>query len=113
VTVDPSAAIEAANLVEEYRKCEGRYARGLKVLAQCGKNLSRGAVVELEFAAGQGRLILSQLLTAGRLSRGYGESGLYGIRYDPAAAQMVLNMISQTDRLVSLTKPGARSQESE
>jgi hypothetical protein len=36
----------------------------------------------------------SQLLTAGRLAPGFGQPGLYGIRYDPAAAQFVLNMLA-------------------
>jgi hypothetical protein len=45
------------------------------------------------------------LLTAGRLAHGYGQTGLYGIRYDPAAVQFVLNMLqaalnSQAEGLV-------------
>lgn len=39
-------------------------------------------------------MILSQLLTAGRLAPGFGQPGLYGLRYDPAAAQLVVNMLA-------------------
>jgi hypothetical protein len=37
--------------------------------------------------------LVSQLLTAGRLANGFGEMGLYGIRYDEVANQFVLNMM--------------------
>jgi hypothetical protein len=47
----------------------------------------RPVVVEVEKNGGEGRVILSQLLTAGRMARGYGGY------YDPVAAQLVLNLI--------------------
>jgi hypothetical protein len=47
----------------------------------------------ISFGEGKGKLIVSQLLTAGRLARGFGEDGLYGIRFDPVANQFVLNMM--------------------
>jgi beta-galactosidase len=64
-------------------------------LASCGKNLTRILVVELVFGPSKGKVILSQVLTAGRLARGYQEPGLYGIRHDPAAEQFTLNMIAK------------------
>ena len=93
VTIKPSAPIQITDLAAGYRKCQNSSAQSLRPLAYCGKNLSRIAVIQLEFGPGQGTLILSQLLTAGRLARGYGQAGLYGIRYDPAAVQYVLNML--------------------
>jgi hypothetical protein len=46
----------------------------------------------IEIAFEHGRLILSQLLTAGRLAVGYGTEGHYGLRPDVAAQQFVLNL---------------------
>ena len=47
----------------------------------------------IKTGSGRGNIIVSQLLTAGRLSKGFGEEDLYGIRYDPVAAQFVMNMM--------------------
>jgi hypothetical protein len=47
----------------------------------------------IKFGNEKGNLIVSQLLTAGRLATDFGENGLYGIRYDPVAGQFVLNMM--------------------
>jgi len=52
-------------------------------------------VVQIDFEAGQGRLILSQLLTAGRLAPGFGTTGTYGKRFDPVAEQFVLNLLAR------------------
>jgi hypothetical protein len=49
----------------------------------------------LTFGPGKGNVILSQVLTAGRLVRASAQAGFYGLRYDPAAAQFVLNMIAK------------------
>lgn len=56
--------------------------------------LTQTPVAVISFGQGKGKLIVSQLLTAGRLAKGFGEEGLYGIRYDEVAVQYVLNMIS-------------------
>jgi hypothetical protein len=107
VTLKSSAPIEITDLAAGYRKCQDSQAKSLIPLACCGKNLSRIAAAQLEFGPGQGTLILSQLLTAGRLAHGFGQTGLYGIRYDPAAVQFVLNLLqaglnSQAEGLVSV-----------
>jgi hypothetical protein len=60
----------------------------------------------VRFADRRGSVILSQLLTAGRLAPGFGQPGLYGIRYDPAAAQFILNMLA-----AALTDQARTSQE--
>jgi hypothetical protein len=71
-----------------------RLALTVETLATCGRNLTRTPVLRARFAERPGSVILSQLLTAGRLAPGFGQPGLYGIRYDPAAAQFVLNMLA-------------------
>ncbi|RNL56636.1 glycoside hydrolase family 2 protein [Pedobacter jejuensis] len=63
-------------------------------LANSAKNLTQTPVALIGFGKGKGKLIVSQLLTSGRLAKGYGEDGFYGIRYDEAAVQYVLNMMS-------------------
>lgn len=93
-SINPDAPIRTLDLGAMYRAAAGGQAQGLVPLARCGKNLSRTPVVMLEFGPGRGRLVLSQLLTAGRLAHGFGTGGLYGVRYDPAAAQFVLNLAS-------------------
>jgi len=41
-------------------------------------------IVRTDFGE-KGSVIVFQLITEGKLSQGYGESGLYGKRYDPVA----------------------------
>ena len=65
------------------------------MLVNAGKNLTRTPVVKIDFGEGKGKLIVSQLLTSGRLHRQFGDAGLYGIRYDEATVQMVLNMMNE------------------
>lgn len=62
-------------------------------LVYAGKNLTRVPVLRVEFGPGRRRLLISQLLTHGRLGDFYGKSFGYDIRNDPAAAQFTLNMI--------------------
>ena len=63
-------------------------------VSSCGKNLTRADVVQLVFRPGEGDVILSQVLTAGRLARGQAERGVCA-GYDPAAEQFVLNMLAK------------------
>lgn len=91
--VNPKSHVEETDLAEGYRSAGESGAEKLTVLATAGKGLVRTPVVELGFGAGKGHVIVSQLLTAGRLVRGAAEPGEYGVRYDPAAEQMVLNML--------------------
>jgi hypothetical protein len=95
--INPNAPIQITDLAQIYRRDgEDGKATALTPLASCGKNLTRIPVVELAFGPSKGKVILSQLLTAGRLVRGQQEPGLYGIRYDPAAEQFTLNIIAKT-----------------
>lgn len=95
VSIDPEAPIKVSDLCRLYAASAHGKATALIPLANCGKGLTRVPVVRIDFAPGMGRLIVSQLLTGGRLAPGYGQEGLYGVRYDPAAAQFVLNMVKQ------------------
>jgi hypothetical protein len=95
VAINPNAPIIARDLSAEYRRSAGR-ATALVPLANAGKNLSRTPVVAVRFAPAEGTLILSQLLTQGRMAAGRGTPGPYGIGHDPAAVQVVLNMLART-----------------
>ena len=94
VAINPDSPQRITNLHQAFLAAHGGQARDLVPLATAGKSLTRTPVALVDFGPGKGRLIVSQLLTAGRLVPGYGESGLYGIRHDPVAAQMVLNMLA-------------------
>ena len=94
--LDPSAPVEQTDLHTGYRNASAGRARQLLRLSTCGKGLTRTDVVELTFGPGKGNLVLSQALTAGRLVRGTAEPGQYGLRYDPAAEQFVLNMLARS-----------------
>ena len=95
--INPDAPIESNDIARTYRQdsyeCK---AVQMTPLASCGKNLTRVPIVELEFGPLKGNVILSQVLTAGRLIRGNQKPGLYGIRYDPAAEQFTLNLIARS-----------------
>jgi beta-galactosidase len=77
--INPNAPIVTTDLAQIYQQdgTEGK-ATTLTPLATCGKNLTRIPVVELGFGPARGKVILSQVLTAGRLVRGCEEPGLYG-----------------------------------
>ncbi len=64
-------------------------------LAHCGNNLFRTPVVAVEFGAGEGTLIVSQVLTADRLRRRATAPDWRAEHYDPAAEQFVLNLLSR------------------
>jgi hypothetical protein len=62
-------------------------------LVQCGPSLRYKPVVRVGFDGTP--VILSQLLTSDRLIRTEGSPGVYEFTYDPAAVQMVLNMLDE------------------
>jgi beta-galactosidase len=92
-SLNPSAPVNITDLSKEYRESRNGMGESLTPLVNAGKNLTRTPVIMIGFGKGKGKLIVSQLLTAGRLSSGFGEEGQYGIRYDPVANQLVLNMM--------------------
>jgi hypothetical protein len=90
-----SGQVKQTDIAAKYRSSSGGQAQHLLILSTCGKDLQRNEIVKLIFGARKGNVILSQALTAGRLIRGVNQPGLYGIRYDPAAEQFVLNMLAE------------------
>jgi beta-galactosidase len=93
-SINPLTPIRSTNLSLEYKKSIQGKAQQFKVLANAGKNLTRTPVLMVDFGKNKGKLLLSQLLTAGRLHPDFQENTKYGIRNDEVAVQMVLNMMS-------------------
>ncbi|HEX7845709.1 MAG TPA: hypothetical protein VF476_07875 [Chitinophagaceae bacterium] len=93
--INPATPIKVIDLANGFKSANNGTAKKFTALASCGKNLTRTPVAFIDFGKDKGSLILSQLLTAGRLANGYGEKGFYGIRYDEVAAQVLLNMIEK------------------
>lgn len=93
--LNPSAPVHVFDLAEMYRASFHNIAQQVTPLVQCGVNLTKTPVIQVDFGVGKGRLLLSQLLTDGRLSDGYGTEGLYGVRKDPAAQQFVINLMNE------------------
>ncbi|MCL2649628.1 MAG: glycoside hydrolase [Candidatus Azobacteroides sp.] len=96
-SINPNTPVTITNLSQGYVDAQRGIAQNLTILMNAGKNLTRTPVVLIDFGEGQGKLLVSQLLTAGRLAGGFGEQGLYGIRYDETAVQTVLNMMEITN----------------
>lgn len=92
-SLNPRAPVKVTNISKAYKDSKNGMGESLTPLANAGKGLTRTPIVMISFGKGKGNLIVSQLLTSGRLASGYGEQGLYGIRYDEVAAQFVLNMM--------------------
>jgi len=93
-SINPLTPIRSTNLSLEYKKSIQGKAKQFTVLANAGKNLTRTPVLMVDFGKDKGKLLLSQLLTAGRLNSDFEENTKYGIRYDEVAVQMVLNMMN-------------------
>ncbi len=92
-SINPNSPVKVTDLSQGYEDAQEGIAQNLTVLVNAGKNLTRMPVILIDFGEGKGKLLVSQLLTAGRLAEGFGEEGLYGIRYDEVAVQTVLNMM--------------------
>jgi hypothetical protein len=92
-SLNPFAPVKVTDISEAYKESRDGVGESLIPLVNAGKNLTRTPVIMIKFGNEKGNLIVSQLLTAGRLATDFGENGLYGIRYDPVAGQFVLNMM--------------------
>jgi hypothetical protein len=92
-SIDPLAKIEIINLHESYVGCTKEGAVKFTPLVKCGGSLSKSPVVEVDFGKNSGRVIVSQLLTKGRLS-GKQNGKIYEVIEDECAKQTVLNMIN-------------------
>lgn len=96
VRLNPEGPIQIHNLGAQYLQSQSSQVHRYVPLANCGKNLSHTPVALLEFGPNRGKLVLSQLITQGRLLPGQGEPGLCHLRHDPAAAQVVWNLLAQS-----------------
>jgi len=93
-SINPQTPVKITDIASGYQIAKNGIAENLVPLVNAGKNLTRTPVIMIDFGKGKGKLIASQLLTAGRLVKGLGGNGLYDIRYDEVAVQFVLNMLS-------------------
>ncbi|MFW5803512.1 MAG: glycoside hydrolase [Verrucomicrobiota bacterium] len=87
--IDPRGPVAVHDLHQLWSEADGAI-RALRPLIVCGKGLTRTAAVDIVFEHLPGRLILTQLLTGGRLAT---PPQADGRRPDPGAAQLVLNLI--------------------
>ncbi len=89
-SINRNAPATIRNLHDEWTNADGK-ARSMRPLIICGKGLTRTAAYAVDFEDGCGQLILSQLLTDGRLAEGFSTGT--GARPDPGAQQLVYNLI--------------------
>lgn len=94
MSVNPKAPVRVTDLGNGYRNSARGSAAELVPLAAAGKNLTRTPVLRIGFGSGKGCLLLSGLLTAGRLDAARPtEAASEATKYDEAAVQMVINLI--------------------
>lgn len=94
-SLNPNAPVVITDLAKEFRESQDRMGEDLITMVNSGKNLTRTPVIMIKFGKDKGNMIISQLLTSGRLANGFGEEGLYGLRFDPVAGQFVMNMMEE------------------
>ena len=86
--------VRITDLTAGYKSNSGGRATGFTSLAEAGKDLVRTPVTCIFFREGEGRLVISQLLTEGRLADKVAKvGGTCPPCYDEAAVQLVLNML--------------------
>ena len=96
IFINPNIPIKQTDLAAGYRNANVGMAQSMMRMANAGKNLTKVPVICIQFGNGKGNLLVSQLLTSGRLANS-GKTGKPFERcYDETAVQMVLNMIEQT-----------------
>ena len=94
LSLDKNAPVQVIDLHKGYMANSGGRATEFIPLASAGKDLVKSPVMKIRFGEGEGCLVLSQLLTEGRLAEGFAsEKESYPVRYDEAAVQFVLNMM--------------------
>ena len=96
MSLNAKAPVRITDLGNGYKTSLAGKAKSFTPLACAGKNLTRIPVVRIGFGKGKGTAVISQLITAGRLVPSVDNHSVegYGIRYDEATAQMVLNMLA-------------------
>ena len=94
MSVNPKAPVRVTDLGSGYRNSARGSAAELVPLAAAGKNLTRTPVLRIGFGDGKGCLLLSGLLTAGRLDPARTPEPVpCPVKYDEAAVQTVINLI--------------------
>ncbi|MBQ9364077.1 MAG: glycoside hydrolase [Bacteroidaceae bacterium] len=96
VFINPNIPIKQTDLAAGYKNANVGMAESMQRMAKAGRNLTKVPVILIRFGQGKGNLLVSQLLTAGRLANIDKTGKPYERRYDETAVQMVLNMIEQT-----------------
>lgn len=96
VFINPNIPIKQTDISAGYRNANTGMAKHMIRMVNAGKNLTKVPVVKIEFGEGKGNLLVSQLLTSGRISHLSETEKPYERRYDETAIQMVLNIIEQT-----------------
>ncbi|TKG95080.1 glycoside hydrolase [Puteibacter caeruleilacunae] len=94
-SIDPNAKIEVIDLKQRLESASLGKAQQLTPLVVCGGSHEKTPVILIDFGKGKGKLILSQLLTNGRLNNPSPEPGTYATREDVATKQLILNMIKR------------------
>ncbi len=94
--INPGAPVEQVDLSRIFRESQHGEAQSLTPLISAGKNLTKTPIMSVGFGAGKGRLLISQLIMHGRLDASAKPAGAYGIRYDPVAVQLMLNILAES-----------------
>jgi len=97
-SINPNAPVEIIDLAEGYKLSKEGQAKNILSLVNCGRNLIQTPVTLIDFGEGKGQLIISQLITKGRLTGAQDKRSLYDIRYDVVACQVVINMLKMVCR---------------
>ncbi|MBC8034006.1 MAG: glycoside hydrolase [Chitinophagaceae bacterium] len=96
--INPDAPVIIHDLEAGYKNALTSKAERIIPLVLAGNGLKRTPVYLVDYGKGKGSIIISQLLTKGRLNREGNKNGLYDIRFDPAAVQIVFNMMQRIIR---------------
>lgn len=96
--IDPNGVPRRIPLGELYQESSGQ-ASDITSLALCGKDLRQSPLQSIAFGPGRGRVILSQLITSGRLKatvphpHDVEDHPRWSLKPDPAAAHLLLGMV--------------------
>jgi len=92
-SVNPNAPVQQINIKNLIQNAEKAEGKSIRILALCGKNLTRTPVVQIAFGPGKGNILVSQLLMENRMAPKWQNQQVYAPRKDPAAIQMLINMV--------------------
>ena len=95
VFINPNIPIKQTDVSAGYKNANTGMAQSMQRMVNAGKNLTRLPVIGIQFGEGKGNLLISQLLTAGRMANIDKTGKPFERRYDETAVQMVLNMLEQ------------------